>query len=191
MLLYSHRINSISKLEETNCENGVEFDIRSNGEDLYLHHDAFGKGELFSDWLNHFDHAGMIVNTKCEGMEEKIIGMLHNKHIENYFLLDMSLPFMVKWMKKGFTKMAVRHSKYEPIEYTMKFAGCAEWVWVDCFDGEAADRKILEELKRHFKVCIVSPELQGYPIDLIEVFKDKWKNIELDGVCTKHPENWN
>jgi hypothetical protein len=191
MIIFKHRINQIKALSQLDCQFGVEFDIRSNGEQLYINHDAFGGGDLFDDWLNHYSHAGMIVNTKCEGMEEEIIGMLHNKHIENYFFLDMSLPFMVKWMKRGFTKMAVRHSKYEPIEYTMKFAGCAEWVWVDCFDGEAADRKILEELKRHFKVCIVSPELQGYPIDLIEVFKDKWKNIELDGVCTKHPENWN
>jgi hypothetical protein len=190
MIIFRHRVNTVENLNKTSPEQGVELDLRSNGTSLYLNHDAFGLGESFTDWVSNYRHRGMIVNTKCEGMEEEIIYILAERGIENYFFLDMSIPFMVKWSKKGFRKMAVRFSEYEPLEFTMKFTGLAEWVWVDCFNGNTHSPDVLAVLQKNFKVCIVSPELQGYSPEQILHFKETWKGFIPDGVCTKWPDYW-
>ena len=39
-----HRVNTIALLEKTPSNLGVEVDIRSNGENLILHHDPFKQG---------------------------------------------------------------------------------------------------------------------------------------------------
>ena len=36
-----HQINTKKELLNTSCEFGVEADIRSKGEQLYMHHDPF------------------------------------------------------------------------------------------------------------------------------------------------------
>jgi hypothetical protein len=190
MIIIQHRVNNVEKLTRLDNNLGVEFDIRSNGKNLYIHHDAFAEGEEFLHWLKGFNHSGLIVNVKCEGMEEEIIRILAEHNIDNYFLLDMSIPFMVKYARKGFRKMAVRHSEFEPMDFTMAFAGLVDWVWLDCFTGEPVDRQTLELLKSKFKVCAVSPELQGYPLDKIAHFKEAWAHIQPDAVCTKLPDLW-
>ena len=59
-----HRINTKKELLNTPCEFGVEVDIRSNGEQLYMHHDPFLIGENFEDWLELYNHATLILNVK-------------------------------------------------------------------------------------------------------------------------------
>ncbi len=189
-MIFKHRINTVADLQQTSPEYGVEFDLRSDGKQLYLHHDAFAEGEKFSDWIQQYRHAGMIVNTKCEGMEEEIIKWMAKMEIKSYFLLDMSIPFMVKWSAKGFRNMAVRYSEFEPLDFTLKFAGLAEWVWVDCFNGTPADEALLLRLKEHFRICAVSPELQGYDKSKISEFRAAWRRVMPDAVCTKVPDDW-
>jgi len=78
--------------------------------------------------LKYYKHSFIILNTKEEGMEERIIALMEKHQIENYFFLDLSLPFLIKYMKKGVTKIAVRFSEFEPLEFVMKFSGKVEWV---------------------------------------------------------------
>jgi hypothetical protein len=69
-----------------------------------------------------------------------------------------------------------------------------DWVWVDCFtrfplSKEDADRLLQAE----FKLCLVSPELQGYEAeqsisDLISILRDR--EIIAHAVCTKRPDLW-
>jgi hypothetical protein len=110
--------------------------------------------------------------------------------IENYFFLDLSLPFLIKYMKKGVSKIAVRFSEFEPLDFVMKFAGKVEWVWVDCFSDLPLNEETYPILKKYFKLCLVSPELQGYDISRIEEFKINLKNMPIDAVCTKRPDLW-
>src|SRR5689334_20256851 len=135
MQIFAHRINTASQLRETPVEYGVELDLRSDGKEIYIHHDAFGKGEKFGDWLEAYQHAGIILNTKCEGLESALLQMMQEKGISKYFFLDLSVPLLVKYMKQGIRNIAVRYSEYEPMEFVKKFAGKVDWVWVDCFDG--------------------------------------------------------
>ena len=56
-------------------------------------------------------------------------------NISNYFFLDMSVPFLVKYIKKRITKIVIRYSEYEPKELALQFAGKIEWLWVDGFEN--------------------------------------------------------
>ena len=51
-----HRINTKKQLVNTPLEFGIEVDIRSNGDQLYMHHDPFQNGENFEDWLKLYNH---------------------------------------------------------------------------------------------------------------------------------------
>lgn len=190
MRIFKHRINTSAELREVPSEYGLELDLRSDGRHIYIHHDAFGAGELFEEWLEHYQHAGLILNTKCEGMEEKLLQLMEKKGIENYFFLDLSLPFLIKYMNRGMRKIAVRYSEYEPLDFVRRFEGKVDWVWVDCFNGDPVSSEILKTLSGMFKTCIVSPELQGYGLEKIQEFRDVWHGVLPDAVCTKRPEFW-
>jgi hypothetical protein len=190
MKIFKHRINTITDLALTSKELGVELDIRTNGKDLILHHDPFEIGDLFEMYLQEYNHSGIILNTKEEGLELRLIDLMKKYSIDDYFFLDLSLPFLIKTIKKGCKKVAVRYSEYEPIEYVKKFEGFAEWVWVDCFNKNILSEEVLDYLKMHFKICLVSPELQSHPIEWIEEFKFAYKSFDIDAVCTKQPSLW-
>jgi hypothetical protein len=90
----------------------------------------------------------------------------------------------------GVDNLAVRFSEREPIEYALAFAGAAGWVWVDCFTRLPLDAHNHARLKAHFKICLVSPELQGHDTSRIEEFKIQLRGLQIDAVCTKVPERW-
>ena len=190
MLKIAHRINTVQQLKNIPKEQGIELDIRAFNNELILHHDPFVKGELFEDLLKTYQHKFIILNTKCEGMEETILALLNKYQITDYFFLDLSLPFLVKFANKGVKKIAVRFSEFEPIEFALAFAGKVNWVWVDCFTHLPLDQHSYQALKKHFKICLVSPELQGYDVSLIDTFKTQIADMQIDAVCTKRPDLW-
>ena len=54
MIIIKHRVNTSKELKKLSINFGAEIDLRSNNKDIYLHHDPFKKGELFSNchgWL--------------------------------------------------------------------------------------------------------------------------------------------
>lgn len=148
------------------------------------------KGGHLVNFLNHYKHNGIILNTKEQGMEMCLIQMMNQFDIADYFFLDLSLPFFVKTVKNGCHKVSVRFSEYEPLEFVSKFQDLAEWVWVDCFSSNMLTPSVYDYLHHHFKTCIVSPELQGHPLEWIQDFKKAYEGFELDAVCTKKPDLW-
>ena len=92
---------------------------------------------------------------------------------------------MVKWTKEN-KNFAVRFSSYEPREFVDKFRGRCDWVWVYCFDRFALQTIDIQDLKKNFKICLVSPELQGGTDQDIKKFRELLK-IEPDLICTKKP----
>jgi hypothetical protein len=188
--IVQHRVNTIEQLNATPKQYGVELDIRDKYDELIIEHDAFNKGTNWDNYINAYEHSLLIANVKTEGIEQQITTDLATRNIENYFLLDVSLPFMVKLSKQGFTKMAVRFSEYEPIELAMQFAGKVEWLWVDCFTYLPLNNTNYEQLKKYFKICIVSPELQQQSLETITIFKEQLNGLAIDAVCTKRPDLW-
>ena len=189
MKLIKHRINNKKQLR-INDVDGVELDLRYHNSDIILHHDPFQKGENFEEFLKIFSLNFIILNIKSEGIEEEVLRLLKKYNVPDYFFLDTSIPFMVKYINRGWTKFAVRFSEYEPLELALKFKDKAEWVWVDCFTHLPLTKESHTQLKKHFKICLVSPELQGYPNSMIKEFKKQIEGFEIDAVCTKYPDLW-
>jgi len=189
-----HRVNTIEMLQSIPKELGVEVDIRSNDGRLILHHDPFTKGDLFEDWLDIFEHGKLILNVKEEGLEERLLGLMKQYNINDFFFLDQSFPFLRKTATMGERRCAVRVSEYENIETALSLSGMVEWVWVDCFTCFPLNNEEAGKLKSAgLKLCFVSPELQGRA-EHNHVIEFR-KHIELlgikgDAVCTKYPDLW-
>jgi hypothetical protein len=190
MLKIQHRVNTIAELKATPKHVGVELDLRSKGDDIIIHHDPFCDGEKLDEYLTHFNHSFIILNTKEEGLELRLLELMKRHNIENFFFLDLSMPFLIKTMNQGISNIAVRFSHYEPIEFVRKFKGKVDWVWIDYFDSLPLNQDNYDELKAHFKLCLVSPELLGHDLSRLEKVKATLRNMPLDAVCTKRPDMW-
>ena len=194
MQLICHRKNTLEELRQTPSEYGVEVDIRSYGNKLVIHHDPYVHGTPFEKWIREYKNATLIVNLKEEGLEERVIQILEKYNIEDYFFLDQSFPFLIKWANLGINRAAVRVSEFENVQTALTLAGKIDWVWVDCFTRfplNTEEAKVLNQAG--FKLCIVSPELQGREAkreipELIQLLKVL--EIIPDAICTKHPELW-
>jgi len=188
--IFSHRVNTAADLALVPSRYGVEVDVRDYDGRLRLAHDPFIRGEDFDEFLTGYRHAGIIFNTKCDGLEEEILRLAEKHSIRDYWFLDTALPTLVRLANSGITRTAVRFSEYEPLEATLRFAGLAEWVWVDCFTRLPLNPRVWAELRRNFKICIVSPELQRHGRAAIEDWRRLLANMPVDGVCTDFPEDW-
>lgn len=194
MNLIAHRRNTTAELQATPTKYGVEIDLRSHGSRLIVQHDPFVDGEDFEHWLDHFQHGTLILNVKEEGLEERLIGLMAARGISDYFFLDQSFPFLVRWSKRGERRCAARVSEFESIETALALAGKINWVWVDCFSRfplDSASATCLQEAG--FKLCLVSPELQGRSAEVeIPALAASLQEmgVKPEAICTKRPELW-
>ena len=161
MLFIAHRINTIKELVNIPTNFGVEIDIRDWNKDLILQHDPFKEGELFEEWLKHYNHSLIILNIKSEGIEFKVLEYLKKYNILNYFFLDCSVPMINKLINLGEKNIAIRYSEYEPEEFIYKFKGKCKWLWIDCFTYYP---NLSYNILNDFNCCIVSPKLQNREI---------------------------
>ena len=193
MEIINHRCNTKEKLIATPKEYGIEIDIRSVGEKLILHHEPHMIGEYFEDWIKYFNHGTLILNIKEEGLEPAICDLMKQNNIEKFFFLDQSFPFLIKTVKSGESRTAIRISEFESINTALTLAGLVDWVWIDYFTKLPIDKEQSLILKRAgFKICLVSPELQNHSTLKMQTTKDHLKDNQIiyDAVCTKFPESW-
>lgn len=184
----AHRINTLAELKELPKEYGVELDLRDNlNGEIYIQHNPFEEGENFETYLQNYNHGTMILNIKSERIEIRILEMLKKYSIEKYFFLDSSFPMIYLLSKNGEKNIALRVSELEGLDTVRNMAGKVQWIWVDCFSKIPIGKKEAEELKKlGYKLCFVSPELEGRDQD-IEVYKNQieQENISFDAICTK------
>ncbi len=187
MQYIAHRINELENLRQLPEKFGAEIDLRDRGERLILQHDPFKDGEDAEPFFAAYRHGTLILNVKSERIEHRVLELMRKYQIENFFFLDSSIPMIVNLSRQGEKRMAVRYSEYETLDTVLKFAGLVDWVWIDCFTKLFLPRPELQRLKEAgFKVCLVSPELQGRPED-IQMYKQQIarEDLVLDAVCTK------
>lgn len=202
MLIIKHRVNTIEELKKTPLQYGVEIDIRPEGNKLILHHDPFVPGEDFEEWLKHYEHAFLILNIKSEGIERRVIQLMEKYQIQDYFLLDVTPPFLTKLAKQNIGGLSTRLSTFESVKtclsYARSFPGLFPWVFVDVMtktDGKTKlplNTKTLQKLREAgCKICLVSPELLQRE-DQIPAYRKKLqlKGMTIDAVITKKPELW-
>lgn len=200
-----HRINNINDLEKIPETDGVELDVRYHNNDLILEHDPFnhhlGNCTKFRDFLLHWNKQGvMILNIKTEGIEQMCINLMKEYKIESWFFLDLSVPMLCQYSNLANNKikhhvsssnLSVRFSEFEPIDGVLLFSGSVDWVWVDCFNNFPLTFNNYYKLKEAgFRICIVSPELQGFSISKISSFKKLIAKMNIDAVCSKEPNLW-
>lgn len=195
MLYIAHRINTIEELDRLPSQYGVELDLRDdlNGR-IYIQHNPFEPGEDFEEYLKHYHHGLMILNIKSERIEHKVLELIGQYNVKSYFFLDSSFPMIKLLSDMGETNIALRFSELEGLDTIRNMAGKATWVWVDCFTKLPIDKNSYSELKKlGYKLCMVSPELEGQPekIDQYKTFL-KENAIVMDAVCTKiyNMERW-
>ena len=194
MDIICHRRNTIEELNNTPRYFGVEIDVRSHFDKLILHHDPFKIGISFEDWIENYNHKFLIINIKEEGIEKTILKIIKKRKIEKFFFLDQSFPFLIKTLISGEKRTAIRVSEFESFQTAINLKGKVDWIWLDFFNRFALNESEFKEIiKLKFKLCIVSPELNGksysFTESLIKELKDK--NYYFDSVCTKFPNLWN
>lgn len=194
MNIIYHRRNTLEELNTTPSKYGIEVDIRSYGSDLIVHHDPFTCGPRFADWIKHFHHRTLILNVKEEGLETAILTHIHQYNIEDYFFLDQSFPFLLKTVRNGERRCAVRLSEFESIHTVLAVSKMLMWVWIDCFSRFPLTGKEARQLHAAgLRLCLVSPELEGHSpeegIPTLHAFLKKEK-IVPEAVCTKRPDLW-
>lgn len=192
MIIIKHRVNKISDLKKTDSSFGVEIDLRSEKKDIYLNHDPFLNGELFSNWIKHFNHKLIVLNVKEEGLEKKITDILNKRKIKKFFFHDQTFSSMLKNMKK--TSVSIRYSEYEKLNNTKNLFKYIKWVWIDNFNKIPDNPKFYRYLNhKKIKTCLVSPELvkikrkKEIPFLKKKLIESKYK---IDAVCTKYPNLW-
>lgn len=184
-----HRINRFEELENVPDGCGVELDLRDDLDgSIYIEHNPFTPGQHFEEYLKHYNKGLMILNIKSERIEEPVLELIKKYGVTSYFFLDSSFPMIYLLSQKGITQTALRFSEFEGLDTAVKMAGRCEWIWVDCFTKMPLDRESYELIKScNYKICIVSPELQGQPEKLEEYAGYLAENRLIpDAVCTKY-----
>ena len=193
MKVYKHRVNTKSALGTVQPIFGVEIDLRTKSDALILAHDAFAQGELFEDWLSAWRDQPLILNVKEDALEEKILEILNQHGVTDFFFLDQSYPSIRRLISMGITKVATRVSDYEDLATALKSG--SDWVWLDSFSGswEYLIEATMAIERNGQKSCLVSPELQrvnsGAELEGLKRLIGE-NELNIEAVCTKKPESW-
>ena len=196
-MILAHRVNymnaEIAATTFASCD-GIEFDVRDSHGGLFVTHDAFSmEGQEFREFVTFLNPTKFyIVNIKCEGIEDVVIETLENVGIRQFFLLDCSIPSIIRLGKKGERRIAARFSEFESIQTVLCLKPFITWVWIDTFTCLPLSEQILNFFSSHeLKTCLVSPELQKQPEKISEYIHQLQKmGKNLDAVCSKsafHP----
>jgi hypothetical protein len=205
MIQIQHRVNSKKHLLSTSIKYGIEIDVRNHGGDLLVIHDPFSTDAIeFSEWLLAYNHKFLIVNVKEEGLEPKILSLMSQNKITNFFILDESIPYIRKYALKGISNFALRVSEFESIETALalnfhlkKYGKCVDWIWMDTFTGIPMPLESIKKLQNSgFKICQVSPELhhidepKSWESRILDFQSKNNLIVAPDMVCTKRPDLW-
>lgn len=190
MKFCAHRINTIEELKNIDTKYGIEIDLRDHNNDIYLQHDPYVKDTAtkFSDLLKHYNHNFIILNIKSERIEHKVLEILKEYNVTDYFFLDSSFPMIYLLSKNGENNIAMRFSEFESLESIKTMIHMIKWVWVDCFTTFPLTKEIYDYFKENnINICIVSPELQGYDPEKILEYKQYMldNDINPDMICCK------
>ena len=173
-----HRVNDIKLLKDLPNNYGLEIDVRSNNNNLILSHEPTDQGDFFIDFIEEYNHQLLVVNVKEAGIEKKILDILKNKGIDNFFLLDIEFPFLLQNHSKFGKNLSVRYSKYESIETAKNFVESVSWMWIDTYKDFELNEEAADIVKK-FNVCLVSPSRWGQS-ERLNYFIEKFKNFKID-----------
>jgi len=183
----AHRVNSIEELMRLPRDYGVEVDLRPYGDRLVLQHDPFKDGEDFEQYLQQYKHSLMILNIKSESIEYRILELLQEYEISNYFFYDSSFSMIYALSQDGIENLALGFSEFDGLKAMKAFRDKVKWLWVHCFTKIPFTEDTYREVKTlGYKLCLASPDLYGRNADVLPYIKEiQRRGLVFDAVCTK------
>ncbi len=175
MEIVIHRVNTIQELATIPKHFGCEIDIRSNGEQLVLHHEPMQNGELLTDYLEVYHHGLLVLNIKEAGIEDLVLAEVRKRSISNYFLLDVEFPYLYQASRRGEKSIAIRYSEDESIETVQKYRHKIDWVWIDTNTVLPISEPSIMVLN-DYKTCLVCPSRWQRP-EAIMPYRRQMKNL--------------
>ncbi len=189
-----HRVNTISEMSMVNTKFGLEIDIVYENGQLLLKHspqDLLNENTELEKYLKKYKHKRLILNIKSSGIEEEVISMT-KKYTDDFLLLDVEFPFIIKNYKKFGKYFLLRISKYEAINNLEYFRNYIDWVWLDTYEEFMFKNEFKEKINL-FNICLVSIERwnQDYEVDnFIREIKEKNLNIKAVMTDLNSVEKW-
>ena len=189
-----HRVNNFDKLSKVNKDYGVEVDVIYEKNQLLLKHSPFDTSSglvSLEDFLKVYDNKRIIINVKTSGIEEKIINIT-KKYSDNFLLLDVEFPFIVKNYKNCGKYLMLRISRYESINDLQYFKNYIDWIWLDTYQSFEFNKDFINLLNL-FNICLVSIERwdENYNIsNFINEVRDLDLNIKAVMTDEKKVKDW-
>ncbi len=170
---------------------GIETDLRDLNGRLVVSHDVPVDGALkANEFINLYKQypvsAPMALNIKSDGLYRLVKDLIIQAGVTNYFVFDMPIPDTRGYF---FEQIPVftRLSEYET---TPAFLDQSRGVWLDAFESQWYDEKVIHNLLGQKKqVAIVSPELHCRPhLQLWQFLKEhNFHKSDLVSLCTDFP----
>ena len=144
--------------------NGIETDIRADGNHIVIAHDAFGdfrEAITLKEFLGEYQQKGnkspLALNVKCDGMALRLREDLTGVDGEIYFF-DMSIPETLRYQKSNLPFLS-RLSEYES---EVPFLETSVGIWLDQFVSDWVGAESLDRFSGSMKyMAVVSSELHG------------------------------
>ncbi len=166
-----HKVNTEEKLSQIPTKYGIELDLRIRNNKLVLCHEHSDCNTEFEKFLQNYNHKILVANIKDSGIEDIVIETLKRNKIENFFLLDIEFPYLIKNYEVKGKYLSTRFSEFEDIKTSSNLVNKVDWIWIDTFNKLPIDNQNLEVIKK-FKSCLVSPSRWGRSNEIDEVIKE-------------------
>ena len=171
-----HKVNTEEKLSQIPTKYGIELDLRIRNNKLVLCHEYSDCNTEFEKFLQNYNHKILVANIKDSGIEDIVIETLKRNKIENFFLLDVEFPYLIKNYKNNGQYLSTRFSEFVDIKTSSNLVNKVDWIWIDTFNKLPIEKQNLEVIK-NFKSCLVSPSRWGR-IDEIDEIVTKFKDLD-------------
>lgn len=170
---------------------GIETDFRDLNGLLVISHDVPVDGAIkVADFANLYKKMSVSVpialNIKSDGLYPLVKDLIIQSGMANYFVFDMSVPDTRGYFAEQ-VPVFTRLSEYETAP---AFLDKSSGVWLDAFESEWYDEKVIQNLLDQQKqVAIVSPELHRRPhLQQWQFLKEHhFHKSDLVSLCTDFP----
>ena len=172
---------------------GIETDIRDYKEEIVISHDmassdAYTLRFLLEQYVSSGVNATLALNIKADGLSKKLVALLNEFKISNYFVFDMSIPETLRYLNEGIN-VFIRCSEYETpnAELYERSAG----IWLDIFRSVWFDNNFVNlHILNNKKIAFVSPELHNRDESKLweMIRKNKWNKSSQTMLCTDLPD---
>ena len=191
MIFIAHRRNTLEELNTTPVEYGMRSISAAAAKTSSSTMMRWFRAEI-SEWIAAYRHGTLILNVRKRDWRRACFPM-DSHGITDFFFLDQSFPFLVKWAKAA-SSAAPSAYRIRIHRYRAQSRGQSRLGLGGLLHALSVERGRGARLQdAGFRLCIVSPELQGrnaeteipaYAALLTE------RGIAAKAVCTKRPDLW-